>query len=684
MQGAIPRAWCGLLRAKNGTSLGKGMDRCYPADEASADRARNRRLSRGLDGLIALEPRSVAAMPAVLGFASVGGLAADNGGYFPTAWGWSALGLFLVSAVALVAGSSASLTRLELLFLAGLAAFVGWIAMSLAWSGTPDTVLEVERALVYVAGMLAVLLVVRRRAVSNLLGGVLAAIVLTSGYGLATRLLADRLGVFDPVGASRLSQPLGYWNALGIFAAMGSLVALGFAANARTLPVRALAAAAPVVLIPTLYFAFGRGPWIALGIGIIAAAALEPRRLRFTLILLLLAPAPALAVWLGSRSHALTRNQLKLSAAAVHDGHRLLVVILLLAAVTAAAGLAFTYAERWIRPGTVIRRMYGLALLVALAAVLGGIFVGYGGPATIAKRSYEAFKAPPVGITQPGANLNKRLFSFSGNGRYDLWRIAWRDREDHPVLGSGAGTFERYWLRHRPLEGNVHDAHSLYFETLAELGPPGLALLLFALAVPLAAAVRARRHPLVPATFAAYVAYVAHAGVDWDWEMPAVTMTGLLCGAALLVAARKEKAAAMSVAFRAGVLVVTLALAVFTYVGLRSNRAIDASASAARKGEWSRSLAEAREAEHWAPWSAHAKQLLAKAQLGSGEPKAAQATLLEAIAKDSGDWRLWLDLARASSGPARHRALAFAIRLNPLDSELAYYRASLKPESRRK
>jgi O-Antigen ligase len=659
------------------------MARCYPADEASADRARDRRLSRDLDGLIALERRLMAAMPAVLAFASVGGLAADNGGYFPTAWGWSALGLFLMSAVALVAGSSASLTRLELLFLAALAAFAGWIAVSLAWSGTPDTVLEIERALVYVAGTLAVLLVVRRRTVPNFLGGILAAIVLVSGYGLATRLLPDRLGAFDPVAVSRLSQPLGYWNALGIFAAMGSLLAIGFAARARTLAVRTLAAATPVVLVPTVYFTFGRGPWIAFGIGIATLVAFDPRRLQLTNVLLLLSPAPALAVWLGSRSEALTHNQPKLSQAAVHDGHRLFVVILLLAAVTAAAVLAFAYAERSIRPGMVVRRMYGLALLLALAAVLGGIFVRYGGPVTIARRSYDAFKGPPVGITQPGSNLNKRLLSFSGNGRYDLWRVAWRDHQDHSVLGSGAGTFERDWLRHRPVEGNVRDAHSLYFETLAELGPPGLALLLLALVVPFAAAVLARRHPLVPAAFGAYVAYVVHAGADWDWEIPAVTLTGLLCGAALLVAARKERAATMPVAVRTGVLVVTLALAAFAYVGLRSNRAIDASAAAARKGEWSRSAAEAREAEDWAPWSVEAKQLLAKAQLAAGEAKAARATLSEAIAKDSGDWRLWKDLANASSGRAQRRALAVAIRLNPLASELAYYRASLRPASRR-
>lgn len=626
---------------------------------------------------------SVAAAPALLGFLAVGGLAANNGGYFPTVWGWGALALFSVAAVALVVNSTVSLGRLELLFLAGLVAFASWIAASVAWSGTPNTVLEVERALVYVAGTLAFLLVVRRRALPNVLGGVLTAIVLASGYGLATRLLPDRLGVFDSTAVSRLAGPLGYWNALGIFAAMGSLLALGFAARARTPALRSLAAAAPVVLVPTLYFTFGRGPWIAFGVGIAAALALDPRRLQLATVLLLLAPAPALAVWLGSRSHALTRNQPEVSQAAVHDGHRLAVVILLLAAAAAVAAAAFAYAEKRIEVGRVVHRVYGLAVLLALAALLSGIFVRFGGPTAIARKGYDAFKGPGVGITQPGSNLNKRLFNLSSNGRYDFWRIAWRDHQDHPVLGSGAGTFERYWLRYRPFEGQVRDAHSLYFETLAELGPPGLALLLAALAVPFAAAVRARRHALVPAAFGGYVAFVAHAGVDWDWEMTAVTLTGLFCGAALLVAARKDAAPPMRPAFRAAALAVTLALGAFTYVGLRGNQAIAASEAATGTAS-SRSAGAAREAEHWAPWSARAKQLLAQAQLGLGNAKAARATLSEAIAKDSGDWELWGDLAVASKGRARRRALAVAIQLNPLDSGLAEYRASLKPPASRR
>ena len=84
------------------------------------------------------------------------------------------------------------------------------------------------------------------------------------------------------------------------------------------------------------------------------------------------------------------------------------------------------------------------------------------------------------------------------------------------------------------------DAHSLYLETLAEIGPVGLLLLLCALAVPIFAAVRARDHPLAAVGAASYAAYLVHAGVDWDWEMPAVTLAGLLCGIGVLATDRRE------------------------------------------------------------------------------------------------------------------------------------------------
>jgi len=122
--------------------------------------------------------------------------------------------------------------------------------------------------------------------------------------------------------------------------------------------------------------------------------------------------------------------------------------------------------------------------------------------------------------------------------RPSYWRVALEDAVTHPLLGSGAGSFDDVWIEHRPIAADVRDAHSLYLEVLAELGPVGLALLLALLAAPLVAAAHARGKPVVAAAAAGYSAYLVHAGLDWDWEYPVVTLTGLACGAGLLIAAR--------------------------------------------------------------------------------------------------------------------------------------------------
>jgi len=124
------------------------------------------------------------------------------------------------------------------------------------------------------------------------------------------------------------------------------------------------------------------------------------------------------------------------------------------------------------------------------------------------------------------------------------WWTAWHALGDRPLLGSGAGTFDLIWAAGAPIPVFVRDAHSLYLETLVELGPLGLLLVLAALAVPLVAAVRAHTDVAAVAT-GAYVAFLVHAGVDWDWEMPAVTVAGLACGIAVL-AERKFRPGAAS------------------------------------------------------------------------------------------------------------------------------------------
>jgi O-antigen ligase len=156
---------------------------------------------------------------------------------------------------------------------------------------------------------------------------------------------------------------------------------------------------------------------------------------------------------------------------------------------------------------------------------------------------------------------------FVTENRLRYWEVAWADFRDHPLLGSGAGTFGDYWLAHRSTEAFSRTAHSLYLQSLAELGPVGLALVLAVVACPLVALARRRRDPIVATAAAGYTAFVVHAGIDWDWEIPAVTLAGLLCGAGLLVGTRPAEPA-LGRAARLVLACVALALAAFAVLRL--------------------------------------------------------------------------------------------------------------------
>jgi hypothetical protein len=444
---------------------------------------------------------------------------------------------------------------------------------------------------------------------------------------------------------------------------MGMLLGLGFAARAHNVVARAVAGATLPLLNATVYFTFSRGAWIAAAIGLALAVMVDPRRLQFVLNALLLAPVSVLAVFLASKESGLSRTDAPLSAAS-HDGHRFAVYLLVLAAASGLVALCLALAEQRVVPPRPARLVFGGVLMLAAVACLLATFVRFGGPVTIAHKGYDAF------TTTSGpdpVNLNEHLISFSGTHRPQIWHEAWRDYRAHPVLGSGPGTFEQYWNKHRPIKLKLRDAHSLYLEVLAELGPVGLLLLVVALGTPLAAAFLARRHPLVPGVLAAYVAYLAHAGIDWDWEMGALTLFALACAAALLAAAERGDDArwSLSPGMRIGSLSVVLLLLVPAVVGLAGASALEASDGALAKGRYGEAASQARKAARWWRWSPEPWKQLGETQAEQGDFAAAQRSFRKAIAKDRRDWTVWYDLSTVTSGRASARALREVSRLNP-------------------
>ena len=604
----------------------------------------------------------------------VGALAAADGGYYPTAWGWGGLiAAWLVAGIVLI-GRPARPTTLELVFLGGMAGLAAWIWLSVAWSDdSVESVLEGQRVLLYATAALALVLVLKKRLVAPVVGGALAGLAVPLLYGLGTRLFPDRLGVFDPIAGYRLTEPVGYWNGMGILAAMAALLALGFAARARTLAVRGISAALVVLLLATVYFTFGRGPWIALGLGLLAAIVLDPRRLQLVAVALGIGVPAGLGVVLASQYDALRREDAPIALAA-DEGERLALWLLLLAIAAAAVAVVFALGERRVELPRRVATAFAATLAVGAALVVLGVVVRLGGPVDMVERAYDAFDAPPP--TVAGPDLGERLFSFSGSYRVDLWKSAWRQYEANPVLGGGAGSFEQHWLADRPFEHKVRDAHSLYFETLSELGPVGLALLLLTLGAPVAAALVSRRHPLVPPAFAAYVAYLVHAGIDWDWELPALTVLALLCGTAMLAAARRSDTPLQLGTWGRGIAVAgSLGVAAVAFVALVGNNAIAHSDTAADDGNWSKAESEARKAKRWAPWSSEPWQRLGEAHLGQDRFATAEQDFREAIDREPRDFELWLDLARATDGAERAAALRRASELNPLSPEIEEFRA---------
>ena len=599
-----------------------------------------------------------AGLGAALGLALV---AFASGGYFPTAWTWTALVALVFVAAVLGLGVATRPSGLALLSLGGLAGFGVWTWLAIVWSEDPAaTVLEGLRVLMYVSVFTAVLLVLRREGVPLLLAATLAATFLASGYGLLTRLFPERLGSFDPVAAYRLEEPLTYWNAAGLFAAMGALLALGFAARAQTVAARAVASATQPVFLATLYFTFSRGAWIAGAVGLAVAVAIDPGRLQLLLTGLVLAIPSGLAVLLSSHEEALTRTDSPVSAAS-HQGHRLALYILLLAVAAGLAGAGLWLAERRVTPPRQARLAFaGAAALVLVVGVLGA-FVHYGGPVELVRKGYDSFTTTS-GDTP--VNLNQRLFTFSGSYRAELWHAAWHDSRAHPVLGSGPGTYEWYWDEHRPLQHKVRDAHNLYLEVLAETGPVGLMLLILALGTPLVAAFRARGHPLVPFALAAFVAFLVHATVDWDWEMSAVTLAALACAAALLTAATSRSTPILSSRLRAAGVGASLLLAVLAFVGVVGSSALAASDRALTKGDYAKAASQARKASKWWRWSPDPWRELGDIAVARNDSEAARAYYRKAIAKDDTDWKLWYDLSTVSDGAESNRALAQAVRLN--------------------
>jgi hypothetical protein len=381
--------------------------------------------------------------------------------------------------------------------------------------------------------------------------------------------------------------------------------------------------------------------------------------LAFSLILQAL-PAIA-AIWLAYRAKPLGETNARL-AAATTAGHTLAWRLLLLAVVAVALRLAYDAVAHRVHVPQYVRRGFAVLLVGVVVVVVAGALVHYGGPTGAFHRAQQSIDS---GGPNNGHNLNQRLFSLSSNGRLHQWHVAIDEWHAHPLLGGGAGSFAAFWAAAGPNQPQLLDVHNLYLETLAELGPVGLAVLVFTLLVPLAAAVRARHRSLVPVAAAGYVAWLVHVAYDWDWELAGVTITMILCAGALLVAARRQGAVVPRAAARWGLLAIASVVGVAALLGLLGNRALARGLEAIHAKNYPAAVAAAEDARRWAPWSSAPWGQLALIREFQHDLAGSRAAYRTAVAKDPESWELWVALVGLSHGAARAHALAKLSVLNP-------------------
>lgn len=605
-------------------------------------------------------------------------LAFESGGYLPSEWGIVTLACLLVVVAALVVSDEVRLGRFDVVVLAALALFGAWQLLSIIWStGAGMPVLEAERTLVYLAAAGALVLSMRPERVRSLLSGVVVGATVVALYALATRLAPGTFGgAYDPSSGYQLAKPIGYWNALGLLLALAIVLAAGLALHGGRAFV-AVAAAALVPLVVCLSFTFSRGSIAALAGAIAVLVVLAPDRLRTVAQVALLLAAPAAGVALASLSPALTTPGATLQTAQT-QGHRLAWWLVVLSACGACFSATLVPVVARLRISDRLRRPLATVALAGIALVAVVAVAHAGGPRGLSDRLAGSFTAQ---VPAADRGLERRLLSVSGNGRADYWRVALGMVERDPLFGDGAGAFAARWARERPAAVEARDAHSLYLETLAELGLVGVGLLTVALLAPLLA-LRRTRHlaPAGPAA-AAYTLFLAHAALDWDWEVPLLVLVALACGTSLLCLAPGRAAVRLGVAGRVAAFAGCAVLLASAFVVHMGNTAVGSAAEAIARDDPIAAVAAARRARTWMPWSFEPAQLLGEAELALGEDAAARGSLRRAVALDRGQWSVWFDLALASRGLERGIAITRARELNPRSLEVADLAADISRDT---
>ncbi len=536
-----------------------------------------------------------------------------------------------------------------------LAAFSLFALLSTIWASDGGRAFaEAARAVGYLGVFVLGAIVVRSGGGRDLLGGLAIGLVGLAALALLSRFQPGLVGseaelqAVLPESAGRLSYPIDYWNGLAAAMALAICLLAWLGADARGRLARSLAIAALPLGVVAIYLTGSRGGTVAAGAGLAALVALAPQRWRTLGAILLGSLGGAALVLLASGETDLVRGLD--TGAARAGGDRLTIAAIATALILGliawrADGFLERFEPRRIGvPAPLAAAVIVIAVLVANAAIEPG-------------EQLQESRSNPEAVAGIETLNGEGIPVSTASGRIEYWESAVDAFRSDPVTGLGAGEFETWWRQHGALSQRVRNAHSLFFETLAELGIVGAALIIGFFAV---AAIEGLRRGLATrrdepggneagvlgAALAMLIAGAVSAAGEWTWELPATFVPVVLAAALLTTPPASETAGERRTpggAFRLSFMLVLCAGAILAsgLVYLAELR-LSQSHSAAAAEDYEEASDRARAASDLQPWDAEPYAQLALLAREEGDDQRALDDLSQAIERSPEDWRLWL------------------------------------------
>ena len=450
-----------------------------------------------------------------------------HGLYAERLWLPVALGILaLLLVTVLVRDYYADVPQAAWIMVAFLAALVAIKGISMAWSiSETETINEVVRSSMYLAVFVMALgAISSARQVGPLMDVAVLMVAAVAGYGLLQKINPVEYPI-DSLDGVRIDSTLEYVNTTAAIIGMGVALALARMTTVRNALLRGIYAALTLAFLVALYLTASRGGIGSLGVGMIVLFVLTEKRLQTLGNLLLLSAPGAWLLWRirdleGFMNTYLSDKQRMVLGTTFRDD----LVISLVAAFVLQAGFVLLANRYELMPFG--RRVLGMLVVgVTVLAIGAGAFAAVNGSGGIGK-TYETL------VTNPNQteDMGQRLASLDIGFRDDYWRVGWEAWKEHPLTGTGAGTFKYTWLQNRPNSQGVQQVHNLYLEQGTETGAfaflalAGFVVTFVGYLVRAAWRSRGERRLLLAGFTSALGVYLVSSFLEWHWYIPGSTL----------------------------------------------------------------------------------------------------------------------------------------------------------------